>query len=205
LFLPGGGREPSHTAPILDALRWFAQDVRGTRLSFYYEDSGHFDRLPPLRRQAERDAAEARVVADAGGASQALGISRGARALAGLLAQDPGRFDRVVLVVPPGDLRPPPLSYRTWLDSLPADASGPPASDTEFLVLGLTGDRTHPARAAEEWAGRLGARLELFPARAAAPQYELKSDADRSPAALWGGFTPGYELMRGAATEFLNA
>lgn len=80
LFVPGEGRGPSPSAPMIAAVRWFAQDVRGTRLSFYYEESGHFDRVPPLRRQAERDAEEARVVADAGGATRALGISRGARA-----------------------------------------------------------------------------------------------------------------------------
>jgi hypothetical protein len=188
--------------------------VRGTRLSFYHEESGHFDRVPPLRRQAERDAEEARLVADAGGATRALGISRGARALVGMLARDPGRFERVVLVVPPGDLRPPALSYRVWLDSLPAAASGPPAPKTEFLVLGLKGDRGHPARAAEEWAGRLGARLEIFPGRGAVPQYEpmpgvvpqyeLKPGASRPPEHIWGDLVPGYELMRKAATEFLN-
>lgn len=172
LFVPGEGRGPLPSAPMIAAAQWFAQDVQGKRLSFYYEESGYFDRVPPLRRQAERDAAEARIVADAGGATRAFGFSRGARALAGLLAQDPGRFERVVLVVPPGDLRPPPLSYRVWLDSLPTAAKGPPAPGTEFLVLGLRGDRNHPARAAEEWAGCLGARLELFPGRGTAPQYE---------------------------------
>jgi hypothetical protein len=206
LFIPGEGRGPSPSTPMIAAVRWFAQDVRGTRLSFYYEESGHFDRVPPLRRQADRDAEEARVVADAGGATRALGISRGARALAGLLARDPGRFERVVLVVPPGDLRPPPLSYRLWLDSLPTAASGPPAPNTEFLVLGLRRDRGHPARAAEEWAGRLGARLEIFTGRGAVPQRELMpSAASRSPERIWGDLVPGYGLMRNAATEFLNA
>ncbi|WP_410790597.1 alpha/beta fold hydrolase [Kribbella sp. C-35] len=206
LFVPGQGRGPSPSAPMLAATRWFAQDVRGTQLSFYYEESGHFDRVPPLRRQAERDAEEARVVADAVGATRALGISRGARALAGLLAHDPGRFERVVLVVPPGDRLQTPLSYRVWLDSLPAAASAPPAPNTRILVLGLRGDRGHPARAAEEWAGRLGARLELFPARGTVPQRELMpSAASRSPELIWGDLVPGYELMRSAATEFLNA
>lgn len=206
LIVPGQGRGPLPSAPMLAATQWFAQDVRGTRLSFYYEESGHFDRVPPLRRQAERDAEETRVVADAVGATRALGISRGARALAGLLAHDPGRFERVVLVVPFGDLRPPSPSYRAWLDSLPTAASGPPAGDTDFLVLGLRGDRGHPARAADEWARRLGARLELFPARGTVPQRQLMPSAtSRSPELIWGDLVPGYELMRSAATEFLNA
>ncbi|MGW5365781.1 hypothetical protein [Actinopolymorpha pittospori] len=188
------------------AVRWFGQHVRGTRLSFYYEESGHFDRLPKLRRQADRDAEEARAVADSGRATRALGISRGARALAGLLAHDPGRFERVVLVVPPGDLRPPPLSYRVWLDSLPTAACRPPAPNAEFLVLGLSGDRGHPARAAKEWAGRLGARLEIFPAHGTVPGRELMgSAASPSQVLPWGDLAPGYELMRNAATEFLNA
>jgi nucleotide-binding universal stress UspA family protein len=191
---------------MIAAMRWFAQNVRGTRLSFYYEESGHFDRLPPLRRQAERDAEEARAVADAGGATQAVGVSRGARALAGLLAKDPGRFERVVLVVPPGDLRPPPLSYRVWLDSLPAAGSAPPAPNTTILVLGLRGDRNHPARAAEEWAGRLGAHLEIFPGRGTGPQHELNTAArSRTPELTWGDLAPGYEQMRNAAEAFLNA
>jgi hypothetical protein len=33
----------------------------------------------------------------------------------------------------------------------------------QVLVVGQRGDRGHPARVAEEWADRLGARLELFP------------------------------------------
>jgi hypothetical protein len=192
---------------MIAAVRWFAQDVRGTRLSFYYDESGQLDQVQPLRRQVDRDAQESRLVADSGRATRALGISRGARAIAGLLAQDAGRFERVVLVVPPGDLRPPLLSYRAWLDSQPTAATGPPAPDTKFLVLGLRGDRNHPARAAEEWAGCLGARLEIFPASGTMPGSEPpRSAASRSQvAAIWGDLLPGYELMRSAATEFLNA
>ena len=193
LVIPGEGRGESPATQMISAARWFAGDIRGTRLFFYYEESGHFDRVPPLRRQADRDAEEAGLVADVGKATRAVGISRGARAIAGLLAKDPGRFERVVLVVPPGDLRTPSLRYRNWLDSLP-NAHRSPAPNTEFLVLGLRGDRSHPLRAAEEWAGRLGAPLKVFPARG----------DGRKPGSVWGELSPGYELMRNAAAEFLN-
>ncbi len=196
LLVPGG-RGSLPAATILNGVRWFGEGIRGVQETFYYGESGDFDNLPPLRREGERDAAETRAVADASGATRALGISRGARALVGLLAQDPGRFERVVLVVPPGDLRPPPLSYRVWLDSLPVAASGPPAGGTEYLVLGLKGDRGHPARTAEEWAGRLGARLEIFPGRG--------QGGESVPESIWGDLAPGYELMRAVAAEFLNA
>jgi hypothetical protein len=93
---------------MIAAMRCFAHDVRGRRLSFHYEESGQLDRVQPLRRQADRDAQESRLVADSGRATRALGISRGARAIAGLLARDTGRFERVVLVVPPGALTPRP-------------------------------------------------------------------------------------------------
>jgi hypothetical protein len=45
LFVPGGGRGPTPSTPMIAAMRWFAQDVRGTRLSFYYEESGQLDRV----------------------------------------------------------------------------------------------------------------------------------------------------------------
>src|SRR5947209_14212043 len=86
----------------LDQLQQLAADVRGTRLLFYYERSGHFDEVPPLRRQADRDAAEVLALAGAARASRAAGISRGARAVLGALAEEPAGFDKVALILPPG-------------------------------------------------------------------------------------------------------
>src|SRR5438270_7960046 len=86
LFAPGEFRDPESG---IDQLQQLAADVRGTRLLFYYERSGHFDEVPPLRRQADRDAAEVLALAGAARASRAAGISRGARAVLGALAEEP--------------------------------------------------------------------------------------------------------------------
>ena len=83
-------------------LRDAAHGVRGTRILFDYERSGYFEEVPPLRRQAERDAAEVSAVAHAHRSSRAMGISRGARAVLGAVAEEPALFERVVLALPPG-------------------------------------------------------------------------------------------------------
>jgi hypothetical protein len=59
-------------------------------------------------------------VADQSGATCAVGVSRGARALVGILADDPTRFDRIVLVIPPGGTAAG--RYREWLLDLPPHA-----------------------------------------------------------------------------------
>lgn len=156
-----------------------AANVLGTRLLFYYEQSGYFHEVPPLRRQAERDAAEVLAVAARSGATHTLGISRGARAILGALAEDPEAFEKVVLVLPPGGNA---VGYfREWLAGLTPGAS--PVS-ADLLILGMRGDSFHPARVAEEWAERLGAHLEVFDKR---------------------GDPPGSEKLRRAAADFLNA
>ena len=158
LFAPGEFHDGQRA---LAQLRDAAQGVRGTRLLFDYEQSGYFDQVPPLRRQAERDAAEVLVVADVHGASQAMGISRGARAVLGAVAEEPARFERVVLALPPGGNA---VGYfREWLAGLTPGRS-PVAGDV--LVVGLRGDRWHPAVVAEEWARRLAAELLVFDKKA---------------------------------------
>ncbi|MEQ7124183.1 hypothetical protein ABN034_06630 [Actinopolymorpha sp. B11F2] len=94
-------------------------------------------------------------------ATQAVGMSRGARAILGVLAEEPGRFDRVALILPPGGTAAG--RYRSWLETLstvkPARVA---TTSTDVLVVGQRGDQGHPARVAEEWADRLAGRLELF-------------------------------------------
>lgn len=176
LFAPGESRDPEQG---IVQLRQAAANVRGTRLLFYYEQSGHFDEVPPLRRQAERDAAEILAVAEHHGASRALGVSRGARAILGALAEDPDAFERVVLVRPPGGNA---VGYfREWLAGL---TPGQANVGADILILGVRGDSFHPARVAEEWADRLGAHLEVFEKR---------------------GDPPGSARLQSAATDFLNA
>jgi hypothetical protein len=56
LFAPGSQGEG------LEARMRYADQVPGTKIGFAYESSGHFEALARTRRQAERDAAEARAV-----------------------------------------------------------------------------------------------------------------------------------------------
>ncbi len=56
LFAPGGQGED------LEARMRYADEVPGTKIGFAYENSGDFEALARVRRQAERDAAEVQVV-----------------------------------------------------------------------------------------------------------------------------------------------
>ncbi|MGD0810687.1 MAG: hypothetical protein ABSA91_13420 [Acidimicrobiales bacterium] len=96
LFAPGGHGEN------LDIRMQEADRVPGTKIGFAYENSGYFAALASIPRQAERDAAEVRAVAHALQVTQAIGFSRGARAIVGALAEGAAMFQRIALVVPPG-------------------------------------------------------------------------------------------------------
>lgn len=152
LFAPGGEGEN-----LAHRMR-YADRVRGTKIGFAYERSGHFEAFARIRRQAERDAAEVRAVAHQHKATRAIGFSRGARAIVGALADGADLFERVALVIPPGGHAAG--KYSAWLESSPADLS------VEILVIGNRGDQGHPARVAQLWAEQLGAHLELLPSRA---------------------------------------
>jgi hypothetical protein len=156
LFAPGGQGED------LETRMRYADQVPGTKIGFAYENSGHFEPLARIGRQAERDAAEARAVASHHQVTQAIGFSRGARAIVGALAEDPALFERVALVIPPGGRAAG--KYSNWLSSLTSAGRGGMAA--EILVLGNRGDQGHPARVAQAWAGQLGAHLEILPSRA---------------------------------------
>ncbi|HXW80974.1 MAG TPA: hypothetical protein VEJ84_15835 [Acidimicrobiales bacterium] len=156
LFAPGGEGDD------LETRMRYADQVPGTKIGFAYEGSGHFETLAPIRRQAERDAAELLAVASDHHVTQAIGFSRGARAIVGALAEDPALFERVALVIPPGGSAAG--KYSGWLNSLTRAARREIAA--EILVVGNRGDRGHPAQVAQAWAEQLGAHLEILPARA---------------------------------------
>lgn len=141
--------------------RSWGTDVSGTRVFFEYGTVQPWSPGSPPRREAERDAAETGAVADQCGAIHAVGLSRGARALVGVLADDTTRFDRIVLVWPPGGASAG--RYREWLAELPLIATTPLTSGN-ILILAARGDPGHPVKVAEQWASQLGAQLELFPA-----------------------------------------
>ena len=156
VFAPGHGRAVEVTQEWVRGL-----GIEGTRLFFEFEHSGFFDHTRGVRRRADRDAVETVAVARAGGATQAVGFSRGARAVVGALVREPGLFRRVVLVWPPmgwaaGD-------YSAWVghEKLLPDRSVDTGADV--LVVAQPLDRDHPLKMAEQWTEALGARLEVFP------------------------------------------
>jgi hypothetical protein len=140
-----------------DALRYY-QAVCGRRVSFDYEESGHFESVAKRRREAERDAGELVAVAADLGASRAVGASRGARAVVGGMAERPHLFERVVLLLPPGGHAAG--RYALWLAALLNEPDAKP--NTEVLVIACRGDRGHPVRVAEEWGAALGGALQVF-------------------------------------------
>jgi pimeloyl-ACP methyl ester carboxylesterase len=128
--------------------------VRGRRVTFDYERSGHFDTVARLRREAERDAGEVLAVAMAEDATRAIGSSRGARAVVGALVERPDLFDRIVLVLPPSGTAAG--AYSSWL------ASSCPGLAADVHVIAQRGDAAHAVRVAESWAAALGASLEVL-------------------------------------------
>lgn len=75
VIAPGEGRAVDVTKSWVKGV-----GIKGTRLFFEYESSGHFELTKGIRRQADRDALEVSAVAKEGSATRAVGFSRGARA-----------------------------------------------------------------------------------------------------------------------------
>ncbi|GIG57708.1 hypothetical protein Lfu02_20800 [Longispora fulva] len=91
--------------------------VHGSRVFFQFR--GHGASTAPAGEWTYRDLADdLRGVADATGATRALGVSLGAGALCRLLADDPTRFDRIVLFLPAVLDMPRPAAARTRLGGL---------------------------------------------------------------------------------------
>ena len=121
-----------------------------------------------------------RTVADASGATRAAGMSMGAAAILGVLAETPDRFERCVLYLPAildrprGDVpqaRIGGLTDEAANGLLHALATTAPVADRTLLapvtarclVIGAEGDEVHPARIAREVAAALpGAALHVF-------------------------------------------
>jgi pimeloyl-ACP methyl ester carboxylesterase len=152
-----------------ERIQLYGEGVAGTRVSFDYQQSGHFELFAKVRREAERDAGEVLAVAKEHKATRAIGVSRGARAVLGVMADEPERFERVVLLLPPEGRAAG--RYYGWLDSLGEKGSKAPMAD--ILVVGQPGAQGHPTRIALEWAERLRAEVEIFPSRG------FSTEADR--------------------------
>ena len=102
----------------------FTPFAPGTKVRFCFRGHGHSS-TPPAGAYGYADfARDLDAVARATGATQAVGTSLGAGALARLLAEDPRRFERVVFLLPSaleGPLGSNPLFERTaeLLETLP--------------------------------------------------------------------------------------
>jgi hypothetical protein len=155
VFAPGHGRAVEVTESWVRGL-----GIKGTRLFFEYERSGHFELTRGIRRKADRDAFEVCAVAEEGGATRAVGFSRGARAVVGALIRDAGRFERVVLVWPPGGWAAG--DYVSWVGNDKVAPERVVRPGPEVLVVAQQIDRGHSVKLAEQWAWALGARLEVF-------------------------------------------
>ncbi|HVE91336.1 MAG TPA: hypothetical protein VNE62_03400 [Actinomycetota bacterium] len=169
LFAPGGIGEK------LDDRMSYLGRVKGTKIGFAYEHSGHFESVAKIRRQADRDAAEIRALAAEYKCKRAIGFSRGARGIVGALAEDPGAFERVALVIPPRGVTPG--KWMPWLESL-SGPEGRRSLSAEILVIADQVDAGHPVEVAEFWAAQLAARLEVHPPRT------LYTDAEQMMIAL---------------------
>lgn len=106
------GRGEPHTlfvhglAGSIATTRPYASAVPGTRSFVHLRGHGR-SHVPASQEWGYAElAAEVWSVADRLGAGRALGVSMGAGALLAGLAQDPGRFERVVLVLPAAIDRP---------------------------------------------------------------------------------------------------
>jgi 3-oxoadipate enol-lactonase len=72
----------------------------GTRVRFCFRGHGHSSAPEPDRYRWEDLAGDLAAVADAYGATRAVGTSMGAAALCRLLADEPDRFERMVFLLP---------------------------------------------------------------------------------------------------------
>ncbi|MBB6036304.1 alpha/beta fold hydrolase [Phytomonospora endophytica] len=84
-------------AGSITTTRPFASGVTGTKVFFHARGHGGSSRGPMTY---EGLAADLREVADAHDATRALGVSMGAGTLLRVVAETPGRFERLVLVLP---------------------------------------------------------------------------------------------------------
>jgi pimeloyl-ACP methyl ester carboxylesterase len=104
----------------------FTPFAPGTKVRFCFRGHGHSQTAPLGRYRFEDYAGDVRAVADAYGATRAVGTSLGAGAITRVLADDPDRFERLVFLLPAALDVPVvghPLSLRTaeLLESLPKD------------------------------------------------------------------------------------
>jgi 3-oxoadipate enol-lactonase len=110
VFAHGLGQGIAETRPLGSA-------VAGRKVYFHFR--GHGRSSSPAGGWTYPDLArDLRAVADLTGATRAVGVSLGAGALARLLADNPGRFERVVFFLPAALSEPRPAPARERLGAL---------------------------------------------------------------------------------------
>ncbi len=160
VFVPGLAQSIADTRP-------FGSAVAGTRV--FVDLRGHGGSQAPASVDGwtyEGLAADVRVVADAVGATRALGVSLGAGALLRLLADEPARFDRVVLALP-----------------------GPIAVERDAALLARTDDLADAVEANDPIA--IGAALMRMQPEAARGRSDVRLWARRHAADLGGSAVSG--------------
>jgi 3-oxoadipate enol-lactonase len=165
VFAHGLGQTIPETRPL-------GSKVAGTRVFFAFRGHGRSPAPDSPWGYAEL-ARDLRAVADAHGATRAVGASLGAAALCRLLADSPDRFERLVFFLPavldeprrgavPAEslagVQPAAIAaYRRLAAEvpLPAGADGLGAVTAPALVLACRGDELHPLPVAERLAAAL--------------------------------------------------
>jgi pimeloyl-ACP methyl ester carboxylesterase len=135
---------------------------------------GHGDAPPAEHPGYAELAADLRAVADAHGATQALGVSLGAATLLRLLAETPDRFARVVLFLPAALGQPQPAAVRRSADLATVLESGDRAAVEAAVRAELPDDLTGAeayvrARTAFLLGSDLGPLLRALPHEAPVP------------------------------------
>lgn len=138
-------------AGTIDTTRPFATGVRGSKVFLHFR--GHGRSVGPEQTSGDVTARpgedspdwgyaclaeDLRCVADETGATRALGVSMGAGALTRIMAEEPDRFERVVLVIPAVIDR---VREDRALDRMAAMASLVEAGDVEALTASLLAEQ----------------------------------------------------------------
>lgn len=141
-------------------IRAFASKVPGTRVFFHHRGHGR-TATPPLPWDPQDLADELLAVADAVGATAALGVSLGAGSLLRAMARHPHRFERAVLVLPSVSDLPRDPAVVASLVALGERMCG---GDRDAVVDLLVGDAGLGAGAdVHEWAVRAAADIDPGP------------------------------------------
>jgi 3-oxoadipate enol-lactonase len=122
VFAHGLGQGIAETRPM-------GSGVAGRKVYFHFRGHGRSSAPGGLWTYADL-VRDLRAVADLTGATRALGVSLGAGALAGLVADNPGRFERLVFFLPSTLDTPRPAAHQR-VDALLAAAQ---AQDTSALA-----------------------------------------------------------------------